>query len=52
MSDHLKYEELVVAFANRPTGDLFRKEVLTRLLFGREFIARNFYVVIGMVSSC
>ena len=26
--------------------------VLTHLLFGREFIARNFYVVIGMVSSC
>ena len=32
ISDHLKYEDLVVAFENRPTGDLFRKVVRTCLL--------------------
>ena len=41
-SKHPKCEDLVVAYENRTTGGLFRVEVLTFLLFGREFIACNF----------
>ena len=34
----------LVAYENRPTGDLFQEEVLTNPLFGRVFIACNFQV--------
>ena len=41
-SGHPKGEDLVVAYESRTTGGLFRVEVQTFLVFGREFIACNF----------
>ena len=41
-SGHPEGEDLVVAYESRTTGGLFRVEVLTFLVFGREFIACNF----------
>ena len=44
VSDHPKYQDLVVAYESRATWGLFRDEVHTNLLSGGELIACNFRV--------